>query len=341
MTELIEVRTEIAQWVHANEAAFDLLMGAIVGNRQIAQAPAPAVRGAIGEDRVLAILAPHYRVRNVAHDSKVGDLTLLVEDLKIMIEVKNYTTTVGKPNVEKFERDLTTSVPDAALFISLNTPIGGITDSFRIMYHKGTNSTIPCIYVVRPIEAQIVSCVEMLRGLARSSQIVREASQTAIDESTAPLLDTVESLSKLRDSMLVFASSAAATTLKHSNGISAVEQTIRDRLKSLRMMAAGCGKLTEHERWKSYSPEDQANLTGFVNAVEERYPQGLGEPGWFFGGRDASHPSGYSIKFLASPKINAPINCDLSKYITHLVTKKLNIINGRVETTPEYYTLLF
>ncbi len=334
----------MAAWIGSNERSFNLAMIALmsVGSRQEAQPVehVPAVKGAIGEEIVFKTLNPYYRLKNVAHDAKSGDLTLFVEDLKILIEVKNYNTRIGKPNVDKFERDVTTTVPDGGLFVSLHTPIANITDSFKIVYHKAAEGTVPCIYIVSPTENQLVSAVEMLRGLIWSGELIKNSSSSALEEAVAPLLDTVDTLAKLRDSMFSFANTAAITTLKHTSRISAVEKTIRDRLKSLRVLAAGYTKIAEHERWKNYSSDDQKYLVEFIAIVDDLFPQELGTPGWFYGGREATHPSGYSVKFLASPRVSGPIG-DLSKLSTHLIAKKANILNGRVETTPENYQLLF
>jgi hypothetical protein len=346
MTDFIEVRSEIADWIAENEGPFELIMQAVMGATkcQPAAVPTPqvvpAVKGAIGEEFVFKALTCYYRVKNVAHDSKSGDLTLFVEDLKILVEVKNYTSRIGRPNVDKFERDVTTTVPDGGLFISLHTPIANVTDSFRIVHHQAAEGTVPCIYLVSSIENQMVAAVEMLRGLIRSNEMIKASAVRAIDDAVSPLLDTVDTLAKLRDSMLTFANTTAVTTLKHTANISVVESTIRDQLKTLRVVSVTHGKLSEHERWKNYSTADQNNLTAFVHSVEELFPQEVGTPGWLYTGREAIHPAGYSIKFNAAPRIYGPVG-DLTKLSSHLIAKKVNILNGRVETSPENYRLLF
>lgn len=86
-------------------------------------------RGKKGEISISEFLSRNgYEVRNVTKRAKSGDLIVVVNNRRILVEIKNYTNTVPHAEYVKFQRDIELCNPDAALFISIDAKIGRIKD---------------------------------------------------------------------------------------------------------------------------------------------------------------------------------------------------------------------
>ena len=83
--------------------------------------PTAVLKGQEGEDIVYRILTSKYN--NVKKTNKTPESGDFIIDNDIMIEVKNYSSTVPTLQVLKFQRDLNNLNIRAGIFISLNTHI--------------------------------------------------------------------------------------------------------------------------------------------------------------------------------------------------------------------------
>ena len=73
------------------------------------------------------------QVTNTAKEGYKADLIGVIGEHKIIIEVKNYTSTVNSKEVIKFKRDMDSNRECVlGLFVSMNTPIANISNSFHI-----------------------------------------------------------------------------------------------------------------------------------------------------------------------------------------------------------------
>ena len=138
-------------------------------NTRMSLANLPVKTGQIGEEFIEDILKARWgEVANVAKNPKSGDLTLFIQHRKIIVEVKNYTHNVPTTGIEKFQRDLSTAGADGGVFISLKTPITGVTADFTIKYERGDLKTIPCAYIVSSEKSLICAAVSMIANIITS-----------------------------------------------------------------------------------------------------------------------------------------------------------------------------
>lgn len=103
---------------------------------------ASSKKGELGENIIQHAFTTRYGDLSYEDKSGVahsGDAWVRLPDNKlIMIESKNYTTTVGKPEVEKMEYDMKHNNIRFCLFLSLNANIQGFRDmDFHTFNHNG------------------------------------------------------------------------------------------------------------------------------------------------------------------------------------------------------------
>lgn len=85
------------------------------------RASQPATLGREGEQRVLAELRRAFHVENCSKSPHSGDMRIQFEGSAVMVEVKNWQTTVAKREIDKFFRDVDMSRADCGLMVSLES----------------------------------------------------------------------------------------------------------------------------------------------------------------------------------------------------------------------------
>jgi len=204
----------------------------------VSSVKSPAVQsGQIGEAFVESILKKHFPVvTNVASQSKSGDLSLFIDHQKIVVEVKNYTNPVPSSGVEKFQRDLTTTNAAGGLFISLKTPIIGVTTSYILRFEYSGTKTIPCAYIVSSDESAIIVAVNMVsQMIGAMCELSQELSRRdKITSSVHILADKLDDLSRARNSLQVSVGEITTRLVKNSCEVSIAEGNIRTVIDDLK-----------------------------------------------------------------------------------------------------------
>lgn len=205
--------------------------------KQKLSADLPVVKGQIGEEFVQSVLAKNFGdVANVAHSAKSGDLTLFVKHRKIIVEVKNYSNNVPTSQVEKFQRDLSTTNACGGVFISLKTPITGISDNFAIRYEYADTKTIPCAYVVSDDESAIILAVNMIVQQLQSLDYIHSEmyNRDKIISSVYEIADRLDDVSKARNDLQVNIGDITSKLMKTSLGLATAESGIRRGIDDIR-----------------------------------------------------------------------------------------------------------
>lgn len=90
--------------------------------------------GIIGEQEIIDLLSQYELQFNLAHK---GDIVVKKDGKSLIIEVKNYTSTVPYTEVDKFYRDLDCNASYiGGIFISLNSKISKIDKSIKFSKHN-------------------------------------------------------------------------------------------------------------------------------------------------------------------------------------------------------------
>lgn len=248
--------TEIAQWITDSPEAFgnllkfgytyidyvklEVLKSNLIQPQQqpqvVQQPQSSAGLGQIGEAAIFDILGQHYAVKVTAHESKSGDMSLLIDTFKILVEVKNYTSYVPTLTVDKFYRDLTTSNAHGAIFISLRSAINCVTKDFIVKYINAGDRCIPCIFIVSDQPAQILTAVAMLRQIIaqREESLDNAKKSSVVAEIAHGIGDSLDTLSKIRDSVQLMAQDMTAKVIKQATELGRVEGIIRHNIKKLK-----------------------------------------------------------------------------------------------------------
>ena len=144
-----------------NQVGELLHMMDIVNNKQAVSA------GQEGEDFAFETLSKSFNnVRDMHDKPKMGDYHV---NGNVLVEVKNYSNTVPKKEVEKFKRDLETSGMKAGVFWSLNTRIAGIGD-YRFMETTVAGVAIPVIYIQTRDPKLITLAIELVSSKLQSNE---------------------------------------------------------------------------------------------------------------------------------------------------------------------------
>ncbi len=289
------VRSETADWLNSASPeeialALDFGRAAAVECMRRSQPDTivtPVVAGQIGERQVEQLLRDAFpTVVNTAKVSKCGDMSLWIEHRKVIIEVKNYTNPVPTLGVEKFQRDLATSGAAAGVFVSLRSPITGITDSFTIRCEYVDGRSIPAAYICSDVPAAIVLAVNMVMQLvgayARSQIELYDRDQVlggiyAID---AGLND----MAKSRNTLHANIGDMVAQLFKATSGLAANEETLRKHADKIKMelvhtevVCGGNGEntitvspLASCQWYAKYSPNTHKQIAHIVAAVEAK-----------------------------------------------------------------------
>lgn len=180
---------EVAKIIHVGylmrEYAKNLNLDLVQFSKEIAP-----VKGVIGENYVLNILKPHFRVNCSRKEAKSADI---IVNNDILVEVKNYSKIVPRTEVEKFQRDLGAKGAIGGVFVSLYSPIAR-KKSFEYTQELVRGSTVPTIYISSSNESVILLAVEIIINLTKHIKINTEE----IVEKLSDMIESVNSLSMIR-----------------------------------------------------------------------------------------------------------------------------------------------
>ena len=172
----------------------------LAGNLVPQQSSASAVIGQTGEQYVADIYKKTYQVDDVSKRGRAGDLFIWREThepikARVLVEVKNYSSTVDSAEVDKFYRDLRANQSICGgIFISLNTRIRGIDTSFEF---KIWNS-MPVIFMVSNDEELINIAAGLIWAHVDSRSVIDDEVYQKIKRKLTRMTEFMDQLSLSR-----------------------------------------------------------------------------------------------------------------------------------------------
>ena len=109
-----------------------------------------AEKGARAEVKVFeALQGSYHAIVDTSGTSRAGDLSLDTVNGLVLVEVKDYISTVPKREVEKFKRDVNATNAAAGVLISLSSPIVSLKKGGRISVRVESTDTsmVPLVYL--------------------------------------------------------------------------------------------------------------------------------------------------------------------------------------------------
>ncbi len=129
--------------------------------------------------RICRALPDNYQIINTAKQGKQGDFVIVYrnnnQSKKCLVDIKKYTTTVPKKELDKFHEDLSYGSYDAGLIISYSTKFTGITDNIFIEEKQLSCGTIPVMYLANIDSELILQCIKvlMLKTISKDNYDIR------------------------------------------------------------------------------------------------------------------------------------------------------------------------
>lgn len=125
--------------------------------------------GKCGERKFAEIcqrLPGNYTLQDTSKQGKKGDFIVTYSECgvirKCLIDIKNYSTTVPKKEIDKFMEDLAFGSYDAGLLVSYSTKFAGIAEHLYIQDECLSSGKIPIMYLVSQDESMILTAIELL-----------------------------------------------------------------------------------------------------------------------------------------------------------------------------------
>lgn len=140
---------------------------------------ASASIGLEGESEIESILQGRYRTVNMAKSGKCGDFIIVVNGVRILIEVKKYTTTVPSAEVDKFYRDIDANASiDSGLMISLTSRIVGINNVISMSNSVISGRSVPVMFAClgtvcdkKTSTETIYACIDLLTATVNAASL--------------------------------------------------------------------------------------------------------------------------------------------------------------------------
>ena len=112
-------------------------------------------------------LPENYRLLNTTKQGKCADFILVYKNgatsKRCLIEIKKYSNTVPKKEIDKFHEDIEHSACDAGLIISYNSKFAGIDDNVTIDDKTTSTGEIPIMYLANISDkTMILQCIKIL-----------------------------------------------------------------------------------------------------------------------------------------------------------------------------------
>jgi hypothetical protein len=129
----------------------------------------PAIIGQYAENdfySLCKLLPDNYEVINTAKQGKAGDfvITYSVGNVKktCLVDIKKYTSSVPKKEVEKFYEDLSYGNYDAGLLLSTNSKITGYSDGIHLEQKDVSYGSIPVMYLANVPSEFYIHAIKIL-----------------------------------------------------------------------------------------------------------------------------------------------------------------------------------
>jgi hypothetical protein len=123
-------------------------------------------RGEMEFARLCKSLPENYRIVNTSKQGKQGDFvicyTMHNQTKKCLVDIKKYTTSVPKKEIDKFYDDLNFGHYDAGLLISYHTKFVGISEDVYMTEHVAPYANIPVLFLSNTNEQLILQSIKVL-----------------------------------------------------------------------------------------------------------------------------------------------------------------------------------
>jgi hypothetical protein len=229
--------------------------------------------GLQGETEVELILQSRYKTVNTAKSGKCGDFIIVVNKVRILIEVKKYTSTVPGSEVDKFYRDIdANSSIDAGLMISLTSRIVGVRNivsmSSSVIAGRNVPVMFACMLNINDVKTStevIHTCIDLLNVTVESASLHISMENDIVDAVDSMSIN-IDLLSQCRTTIHETQSVVNKQYGKLMQNILAAELSIRASVKNI------CAKIKKEELVAeaydlSHVPVKKSNLIKTVLAV--------------------------------------------------------------------------
>lgn len=116
--------------------------------------------------KICQALPDNYQVVNTAKQGKAGDFIIYYTEGRVkkscLVDIKKYTTTVPKKELDKFYDDLTFGCYDAGLIISYTSKFAGIHDNVFLEQKDLSYGNIPIMYLANIPDDFIVHAIKII-----------------------------------------------------------------------------------------------------------------------------------------------------------------------------------
>jgi hypothetical protein len=214
------------------------------------------------EDIVDKFLPSDYKLQNVAKTGKCGDFILTWcshktnQIYKLLIELKNYKTTVPSKEVEKFYRDLQLNQVDGGLLISLNSKIIGVSKMIEFKEALIENKKMPILFVNSKTPELIAEVIKLaFHTIEVKCQYINEViNYDSLVLHINSLCDSIQTITRCRDNLQI------------------AKQTIETNINDIMFQLMGC----EYELVNKIK-NIQTTLKKEIPVVEAKDPETLFE----------------------------------------------------------------
>jgi hypothetical protein len=145
------------------------LIASLKNNNSFTESQIAADIGKAGElqfARICRSLPDNYKIINTAKQGKQGDFIIeykhKTQISKCLVDIKKYTTTVPKKELDKFYEDLTFGSYDAGLIISYTSKFTGVTDNICLEERDLSYGRIPIMYLANVDDSLILQAIKIL-----------------------------------------------------------------------------------------------------------------------------------------------------------------------------------
>jgi hypothetical protein len=147
--------------------------------------------------RICRTLPDNYQVVNTAKQGKAGDFVIYYSGLdnikySCIIDIKKYSTTVPKAQLDKFYEDINYGNYDAGLIISVSSKFCGISDNIYVEQRDFSYGKIPIMYLAEVPDELITHAIKII--LLRASNRNKSSNVGNVDvENVTNILNYINS----------------------------------------------------------------------------------------------------------------------------------------------------
>jgi hypothetical protein len=237
---LVELPLRVAHQVQAMDAGelASVIQLGLLRREKIDEAPAqaPATLGIQGEDFLEHVLDTlDYETSNVAKKGKKGDFIITDGRSRVLVDVKNYSSTVPSAEIDKLIRDIEVNGSiNGGMMISLGSNIAG-RGRFSIEEIIVSNRKVPVMYVRTNVEALIKEYTRFMFHIASTKRKLMDIDGVDLmRQRLAEIADQMDAMSAASQCIQSTKATVAHALDKATMSIMLCENRVRDCINSIR-----------------------------------------------------------------------------------------------------------